>query len=518
MPIYRTERFLEKAIESILDQDYKDWELICVSDGYSRKASLIIKTFNDPRIKHINISHGGACKARNEGAKVAAGKYISFFSSDFRAIPGMLRKWVDTFQEHPEADFIYGGYMFPNRQIYPSEEFDPRQLEVYNYIDGGFPLKKEIWEKYPWDEKIKSLNDWDFWLRIVKVGYRGYYLGNYYSYIAEPPRTGGLSHDSSQNWIERVKQIRENNNIPQRSIVVASLGAPFFGKNLAKFLDADFMPMPSFKPHTYKMVYLLGFYPNSADKHARVFLNCQKDCKKVIHWLGSDIAGLKKLSWESLNALGNTLNQTMSIMFAESKVQQRELIKMGIKTEVLPLLRDISSFTRKPMPKDFAVAVYLPGVNTDNYHPILIENITKNMPDVQFYLYGDRGVKEQQDFKNVHIVGWKDINEIIDKTSILLRYTVHDGLPTAPMEFLMSGRYVVSNVDMPYIEKIDSKKDEEGVRKIIIEKIRQIKKKIRKKQYPTDEAVQYYKDYLNPNKIKKRLHSIINGVYRNKSI
>jgi glycosyltransferase involved in cell wall biosynthesis len=509
VPIYRTEKFLVKVIDSLLDQDLTDFEIIAVADGYSSKATMIMRSFDDERIKFFTIPHGGACKARNEGAKLATGEYIAFFSSDFQAIPGMLRTWIRAFEEHPEVDFIYGGYSFPDRNVYPSEEFDPYQLETYNYIDGGFPLKRKIWEKYPWDEKIKSLNDWDFWLRIVRAGHKGYFMKDYFSYIAEYPRIGGLSYDSHDNWLERVKQVRANNNIPIREICVSSLGAPFHAKKVARMLNADFIQMPSSKPHEYKMIYLLGFYPQMIDKHAMVFVNAPSNCKKVIHWLGSDIGGMGDISFRNLKGISELLNKDMTVMFAESEAKQKELAEMGVRTEVLPLLRDIDNFKPTPFPKDFAVGIYMPGVNSQNYYPVLMENIAKNMPDVKFYFYGDRNIIEKQIRKNIEVTGWVDIQEIIGKCSVLLRFVIHDGLPTAPMEFLMSNRFVLTNTEMPYVEKLDGNEDTEGVRKQIIEKIRDFKRRIKKGEQVDPKAREYYRDYLNPAKIIDRIYQII---------
>jgi len=88
MPVYRTEAFLSKAIESLLDQDFHDWELICVMDGYSRKATEIIRLFKDERIKDTTIGHGGACKARNEGAKLSKGNILLSFPLTSRQFLG----------------------------------------------------------------------------------------------------------------------------------------------------------------------------------------------------------------------------------------------------------------------------------------------------------------------------------------------------------------------------------------------------------------------------------------------
>ena len=511
MPLYKTEQFLARAIESLLDQDVEDWELIIVADGISKKGPQIVQQYKDKRISYITIPHGGACSARNEGAKYATGEYISFFSSDFQAVPGMLRTWLLEFDKHPEVDFIYGPYKFPNNQAYNSEPFDLRQLETYNYIDGGFPLKREVFEKHRWDEDLKSLNDWDFWLGIVKAGHKGHFMDAYYSYIAELPREGGLSHDSSKNWLERVAYIRKKNKIANRKICVSSLGSPFFGKQTATLLDADFNVMPSYKPHSYKAVYLLGFYPGSAGQHARVFINTENTgCKRIIHWLGSDIYGLTQMKYSNLKALRDALNKDINHQFCESEVQKKELTDMGFKVEVLPLIRDFTKFKRKPLPKGFSVAIYMPQNNATNYHPVLMENIVKNMPDVQFYMYGDRRMGKDQSHKNIQFMGWCDIGELIDKCSVLLRYTHHDGLPTAPMEFLVSGRYVITNAEMPHVEKLDNHVDEEGVRKQIIEKIRELKKRVKGGEQPCPKAERYYRKYVDKDKIKKQLYGILN--------
>lgn len=511
MPLYRSEQFLARAIESLLDQDVEDWSLVVVADGISKDGPAIVQQFKDKRIRYITIPHAGACAARNAGAKISDGEYLSFFSSDFQAVPGMLRTWLSEFEAQPDVDFIYGPYKFPENQGYNSEPFDPRQLETYNYIDGGFPLKRKLWEEHPWDENLKSLNDWDFWLRIVKAGYKGHFMDGYYSYIAELPRKGGLSHDSGDHWLERLDYIKKKNNIPQRKICVSSLGSPFFGKQTADLLDADFITMPGFKPHKYEMIYLLGFYTASAGQHARVFMGTVKGkCKRVIHWLGSDIFGLGDMKHRDLRTLAEALNEDIDLMFCESEVQKRDLTAAGLNVEVLPLIRDFTKFKRKPLPKGFAVGIYMPQNNAANYHPVLMENIVKNMPDVQFYMYGDPRMGKDQSHKNIQFMGWCDINELIDKCSVLLRYTHHDGLPTAPMEFMVSGRFVLTNAEMPHVEKLENTLDEEGVRKHIIEKIRDLKRRIKGGEQPSPKAERYYRKYVDKYKIKKKLYAALN--------
>ena len=172
MPVYKTEKYLKRAIESIYDQDLQSWELIACLDGPSKKVEKILRQFTkDPRVRYIEIPHGGACAARNAAAKLSKGKYISFFSSDFVMFPGTLSLWKEYFEENPEYDFLYGPYKITDTDTIIFPEFtkaDYFLLSTRNYIDGGFPLKREVWKEHPWDESIYALNDWDFWLNILK--------------------------------------------------------------------------------------------------------------------------------------------------------------------------------------------------------------------------------------------------------------------------------------------------------------------------------------------------------------
>jgi hypothetical protein len=256
------------------------------------------------------------------------------------------------------------------------------------------------------------------------------------------------------------------------------------------------------------MIYLLGFYVNMAPQHAKIFSNASKDCVKIIHWLGSDIMGLSMLQFCVLKKLVQSLNETTTVMFCESEAKQKELAEMGLKTEVLPVLRDISKFSEKSLPKEFAVGVYMPDVNQQIYNQVLMDNIVKNMPDVKFYYFGDKG-KNIPNQKNMENLGYVDINEVIEKTTCLLRYTIHDGLPTAPMEFIMSNRFVLTNAEMPFVEKLNGLTDTEGVRKEIIEKIRALKKRVKNGEKPNPDGATYYREYLNEKRIKNKLLSYL---------
>jgi len=113
-----------------LGQDYDSFEVIAVMDGADVKCERILKKYKDKRLKYITIKHGGACKARNEGAKLATGEYVSFFSSDFEMVPGGLRRWADELKDNP--DFIYSGYRWKNENQVMQEAYQTEDLTRYS--------------------------------------------------------------------------------------------------------------------------------------------------------------------------------------------------------------------------------------------------------------------------------------------------------------------------------------------------------------------------------------------------
>lgn len=525
IPVYKTEQYLERCLLSLTDQDWINKEIICILDGENKKCEEIInnviKKSNGVNIKYKVIEHGGACKARNEGAKLATGDIWSFFNSDYNALPGMIRTWMEAFEDNPDCDFVYGGYGWIPREYkyYASEDFDAYKLESYNYIDCGNPIKKEIFQ--PWDDNCKSLQDWDFFLRLVKSGAKGKYLGpRNIVYEAEIPRSKGLSDDSSSNWLERVAYVKKNHGITDKSICVSSLGAPKHGVNVAKLLNADFKPYPSFKPQNYKMVYLIGFYKSYAE-HAKVFANLNKDCVKVIHWVGADIYWLRDLKFAEIKYFMQKLSENIGYHLVECEQMQQEMADYGIKAEIVPI-PPMPEYTILPLPDEFSVAVMKTEVSDfDKYLGDLMDEIMAAMPHVKFKVFGDGKCKRQLD--NVENCGYVDMQGFMPKCSCFLRIVKHDGMMMAANEFVMAGRDAITNLKMPYMEFIDTSVDPRNWDKFsagfnihnypetkakIINKIVAVKNGLAGNKNKM-QASDYYKKLLDKNVYKEKIYAML---------
>ena len=92
MPVYNAQNYLTEAIESVLWQTFKSFELIIVNDGSIDASEAIINGFKDPRIVYLKQENQGQANASNKGVKIARGRYIKFFDADDVLNPLHLEK------------------------------------------------------------------------------------------------------------------------------------------------------------------------------------------------------------------------------------------------------------------------------------------------------------------------------------------------------------------------------------------------------------------------------------------
>lgn len=109
IPVFNSEAYLEKCVNSVLNQTFIDFELILIDDGSSDKSSLICESFGDEdkRIKIIHQSNQGVSSARNTGLDICKGDYVMFIDSD----DWINEDFCDTLMSQVSyADFVIGGY------------------------------------------------------------------------------------------------------------------------------------------------------------------------------------------------------------------------------------------------------------------------------------------------------------------------------------------------------------------------------------------------------------------------
>jgi len=108
IPTYNSSRTLKLSLESVLRQDYQDFEVLVVGDGCTDDSEAVVKSLADPRIHWSNLAEnsGTPSAPRNEGLRIARGKFIAYLGHDDLWFPWHLRGLVDLIVQS-RADFVY---------------------------------------------------------------------------------------------------------------------------------------------------------------------------------------------------------------------------------------------------------------------------------------------------------------------------------------------------------------------------------------------------------------------------
>ncbi|MCD8235240.1 MAG: glycosyltransferase [Prevotellaceae bacterium] len=176
---------VRRAIESVAVQTYPNIELILVND-YPEDSLLVsdlgklAKKYNERlHVNYIVHEHNkGACAARNTGITNSTGEYIAFLDDDDEWYPTKIEKMVEVLSKNDKTGLVYSSYVIRSKsgdtEIRPPVFQDDWfiQLLGQNFIGStSFPaLKREcIISAGMFDVKMKSMQDWDMWLRVAKI-------------------------------------------------------------------------------------------------------------------------------------------------------------------------------------------------------------------------------------------------------------------------------------------------------------------------------------------------------------
>jgi glycosyltransferase involved in cell wall biosynthesis len=173
---------VSQAVESVLAQTYKDFELIIIDDGSTDNSREIISSYlYDERVHYIYQENRGFSGALNRGIRESKGEFIGFICQDDLYMPNKLQVQVRYFDEHRDVDLVHSNFCYidSNGRIigivdikipkFSSREELVKYLFINNFI--GFEtalVKRECFDKVGlFDERMKGFSDYDMWLRIA---------------------------------------------------------------------------------------------------------------------------------------------------------------------------------------------------------------------------------------------------------------------------------------------------------------------------------------------------------------
>lgn len=176
IPCFNADKYISRCIQSALNQDYKNLEVIVVNDGSTDSSLDIISSF--PDITIYNQKNSGACTARNLGLYKSNGKYIKFLDSDDYLEQGAVSSQVDFCEKLKPKQIGYGykkirysKYSYVDKMILQSNKQFVRLINSNIVITLPLHKRSDLLALAGFDEKLDFRQEWDLHLRLAHKGF-----------------------------------------------------------------------------------------------------------------------------------------------------------------------------------------------------------------------------------------------------------------------------------------------------------------------------------------------------------
>lgn len=190
IPMYNVEQFIDQSLNSVLEQTFTDFEVICVDDGSSDHTFFKVNAYKDERIRIVMQDNRGLAGARNTGINAARGKYVAFLDADDYWAPNKLETHVEHLENNCHLGISFSPSWFVNEQ---GEEMGIGQFPKLTHItakdvfcrnpigNGSAPVVRRsmlmemaTMVKCPagkrmayFNESLRQSEDVEFWLRVA---------------------------------------------------------------------------------------------------------------------------------------------------------------------------------------------------------------------------------------------------------------------------------------------------------------------------------------------------------------
>ena len=238
IPLYNKAPYIERAVKSVLSQDYPHFEIIIVNDGSSDGGEKIVTKIVDERLKLVSQKNAGVSAARNTGAKEAQYEYLAFLDGDDTWEPNFLSEIVKLIGNFPDAG-IYGtsnSFIYPNGKKV-AEDFsylfngkEQGLLEDYfglfakiqksPFSNSNLCIPKKVYQEFGgYKVGVKLTEDSDLWCRIAlkyPIAFNTLPLANYYLGISGS--TVGIFEPQEFQVAKTLRNALVNNTVEKKYI------------------------------------------------------------------------------------------------------------------------------------------------------------------------------------------------------------------------------------------------------------------------------------------------------------
>lgn len=180
IPLYNLGPYLDEAVASVLNQTYRNFEILVVNDGSTDKNTLtILKQLKKKylgKVQFIDQKNQGLPSARNNGISMAKGKYICCLDADDKYNEEFIEKAVKELERNKDAAIAttWLEYFGTYQDIWQASDYNPARLLVQNSVHVASLFRKSAWQEVGGYSVYmdKGYEDWEFWIKIVSKGHR----------------------------------------------------------------------------------------------------------------------------------------------------------------------------------------------------------------------------------------------------------------------------------------------------------------------------------------------------------
>lgn len=182
MPVYNVEKYLKRSIDSVLSQEFEDFEVIAINDGSTDSSSQILDSLaaRDSRIKAIHQRNQGLVATLNKAIAISNGKYIARMDSDDYSMPLRFERQVEMLDSNPELILVGGSFelideddVYLQREALPFRSKDlKRRLLLRNpFAHGSTMFRREpVLTVGGYSDKVGPTEDLDLWIKLSDLG------------------------------------------------------------------------------------------------------------------------------------------------------------------------------------------------------------------------------------------------------------------------------------------------------------------------------------------------------------
>src|SRR5262245_29038021 len=216
VPCYNQAHFLGEAIESVLRQSYRPFQLVVVDDGATDNTAEVAARY--PSVVCVRQANQGLAGARNSGLRASSGEYVLFLDADDRLLPGALDTGAATLDRHPDAAFAVGLHRRIDVAGRPLPLIQRPRIERDHYVS----LVRHCWIKMPatvmyrrsaleriggFDPTMRCAEDYELYLRLTRQAT----IVDHYTEVAEHRQHDGtLSRNAERMLVGTLRALQDH--------------------------------------------------------------------------------------------------------------------------------------------------------------------------------------------------------------------------------------------------------------------------------------------------------------------